>query len=177
MPDCKPFWDRFDLEDGSYFVVTLHRPSNVDEEHGLACLLEAIVKGTRGMPVIFPVHPRTAKVLEAVELEFPDLRLVDPLSYLEFNYLVRHSKGVITDSGGITEETTVMGVPCFTLRDSTERPETVTVGTNELLGTDPAALEPAFERLFAGQWKQGSIPEKWDGKTAERIVAVLEEVL
>ena len=170
-------WDRFGLKAGEYFVVTLHRPANVDEEHGLALLLEAIVHGARGMPVIFPVHPRTAKVLEAVELEFPDLRMIEPLSYLEFNYLVKHSRAVITDSGGITEETTVMGVPCMTLRDSTERPETVTVGTNELLGTDPAALEPAFEKLFAGNWKKGSIPEKWDGKTAEKIVAVLEEVL
>ena len=128
-------------------------------------------------PIVFPVHPRTAKILEAVELEFPDLRLVDPLGYLEFNYLVKHAKAVITDSGGITEETTVMGVPCFTLRESTERPETVTMGTNELLGTDPAALEPAFERLFSGKWKQGSIPKKWDGKTAERIVSVLEQIL
>ncbi len=170
-------WDRFGLEARGYFVVTLHRPANVDEEHGLARLLEGIVTGARGMPVIFPVHPRTAKVLEAVELEFPDLRIVEPLSYLEFNYLVKHSKAVITDSGGITEETTVMGIPCMTLRDSTERPETVTVGTNELLGTDPAALEPAFERLFAGKWKKGSIPEKWDGKAAERIVAVLERIL
>ena len=170
-------WSRFGLEAKGYFVVTLHRPANVDQEHRLARLLEGIVRGAQGMPVIFPVHPRTAKVLEAVELEFPDLRFVEPLSYLEFNYLVKHSKAVITDSGGITEETTVMGVPCMTLRDSTERPETVTVGTNELLGTDPSALEPAFERLFAGEWKKGGIPEKWDGKTAERIVAILEKAL
>lgn len=172
-----PVWNEVGLEARQYFVVTLHRPANVDEEPGLARLLAAIVHGARGLPVVFPVHPRTAKVLEAVELEFPDLRMIEPLSYLEFNYLVEHSMAVITDSGGITEETTVMGVPCMTLRDSTERPETVTVGTNELLGTNPSALEPAFEKLFAGNWKKGSIPEKWDGKTAERIVAVLEEVL
>ena len=170
-------WNEYGLEAGQYIVVTLHRPSNVDEEHGLACLLEAIVRGARGLLVIFPVHPRTAKVLEAVELEFPDLRLVEPLGYLEFNYLVKHSKAVVTDSGGITEETTVLGIPCMTVRDSTERPETVTVGTNELLGTDPGSLEPAFENLFAGEWKKGAIPEKWDGKTAERIVSVLERVL
>ena len=101
------------------------------------------------------------------------LRLVDPQPYLEFNYLVQHARGVITDSGGVTEETTVMGVPCLTLRDTTERPETVTVGTNELIGTDPAALKPALDRLFAGQWKKGSIPEKWDGRTGERIAEVL----
>ncbi len=182
LANCERFrpptvWKEIGLVTGQYFVVTLHRPANVDEEHGLARLLEAIVRGARGLPVIFPVHPRTAKVLEAVELEFPDLRMIEPLSYLEFNYLVKHSKAVITDSGGITEETTVMGVPCMTLRDSTERPETVTVGTNELLGTDSAALDPAFESLFSGNWKKGSIPEKWDGKTAERIVAVLEKVL
>jgi len=90
---------------------------------------------------------------------------------------VKHAKAVITDSGGITEETTVMGVPCMTLRTSTERPETITIGTNELLGTDPAALKPALDKLFAGEWKKGGIPEKWDGKTAERIVVELERLL
>jgi UDP-N-acetylglucosamine 2-epimerase (non-hydrolysing) len=102
---------------------------------------------------------------------------VDPQPYLEFNYLVKHAKAVITDSGGITEETTVMGVPCLTLRDSTERPETVTMGTNELIGTDPGKLKPALERLFAGEWKKGGIPEKWDGQTGPRIVAALERLL
>lgn len=102
-------------------------------------------------------------------------RAMEP--YLEFNYLVRHAKAVITDSGGITEETTVMGVPCMTLRTSTERPETVSLGTNELLGVDPASLAPALDRLFAGEWKRGQVPPLWDGKTSERIVAVLERVL
>jgi UDP-N-acetylglucosamine 2-epimerase (non-hydrolysing) len=105
-----------------------------------------------------------------------NLLLVDPQPYLEFNYLVKHAKAVITDSGGVTEETTVMGVPCITMRNSTERPETVTVGTNELIGTDPAKLKPALDRLFAGQWKKGAIPRLWDGKTGERIVAVLERL-
>ena len=101
------------------------------------------------------------------------LHMIEPLGYLEFNYLVEKAKAVVTDSGGITEETTVMGVPCMTLRDNTERPETITQGTNELIGTDPQAIRPAMEKLFSGQWKKGSIPEKWDGKTAERIVDVL----
>jgi UDP-N-acetylglucosamine 2-epimerase (non-hydrolysing) len=96
---------------------------------------------------------------------------------LEFNFLVKNSMAVITDSGGITEEATVMGVPCLTLRDTTERPETVTVGTNELVGTNPSKLKPALDRLFAGQWKKGGIPEKWDGKTGERICTVLEQLL
>ena len=129
------------------------------------------------MPVVFPVHPRTAKVLESIELEFPDLHMVAPMGYLEFNYLVKHAKAVITDSGGITEETTVMGIPCMTLRNSTERPETVSIGTNELLGTDPNALQRAFEKLFAGRWKKGAIPELWDGKTSGRIVKALEGLI
>ena len=126
------------------------------------------------LPVVFPVHPRTAKQLEHIRTAWEHLHCVEPLPYLQFNYLVKHAKAVITDSGGITEETTVMGIPCMTLRDSTERPETVDVGTNELIGTKPERIPPAMERLLSGQWKKGAIPEKWDGKAAERIVEVLE---
>ena len=129
------------------------------------------------LPVVFPVHPRTAKTLAGAARQAGLPAAGRPAAYLEFNYLVRHARGVITDSGGVTEETTVMGVPCVTLRDTTERPETVTIGTNELIGTDPAALKPALDRLFAGQWKKGSIPEKWDGRTGERIAAVLDQLL
>ncbi|NEX21018.1 UDP-N-acetylglucosamine 2-epimerase (non-hydrolyzing) [Thiorhodococcus mannitoliphagus] len=171
-----PFWGELGLQAGGYFVLTLHRPANVDQGEGFARLLAAISTGTRGLPVMFPVHPRTAKTLrELVEVP-PNVRLVDPQPYLEFNYLVRSAKAVITDSGGITEETTVLGVPCLTLRDSTERPETVSIGTNELIGTDPAKLGPALDRLFAGEWKQGAIPEKWDGQTGPRIAAILERL-
>lgn len=169
-----PFWASRGLEPQGYFVLTLHRPANVDGEQTLAALLSAIVAGARGLPIVFPVHPRTAKTLESIIAHFPQLHLVDPQPYLEFNFLVKHARAVVTDSGGVTEETTVLGVPCMTLRATTERPETVSVGTNELLGTDPAALAPAFERLFRGEWKQGSVPELWDGRTAERIVAILE---
>jgi UDP-N-acetylglucosamine 2-epimerase (non-hydrolysing) len=129
------------------------------------------------MPVVFPVHPRTARTLRELG-EVPDnFILVDPQPYLEFNWLVKHAKAVITDSGGITEETTVMGVPCMTLRDNTERPETIAIGTNELIGTDSNALKPALDRLFAGEWKTGSIPDKWDGMTGERIVNILGGLL
>ncbi len=165
------------LESGGYFVTTLHRPANVDTPEGFARLLQAIGEGARGLPVMFPVHPRTAKTLRALP-GFPDnIHLVDPQPYLEFNWLVKHAKGVITDSGGITEETTVMGVPCLTLRDNTERPETVEMGTNELIGTDPNMLGPALDRLFSGQWKKGAVPPLWDGRSGQRIVEQLERLL
>jgi UDP-N-acetylglucosamine 2-epimerase (non-hydrolysing) len=167
------FWDDQNLQDGQYLVVTLHRPANVDDPQKLQELLNAIVSNTRGLKLVFPVHPRTRKMLESINLQYPTLNMTDPLSYLEFNYLVERAKAVITDSGGITEETTVMRVPCMTLRDSTERPETVTQGTNELIGTNPEALAPALDKLFLGQWKKGDIPQYWDGKTAERIVEAL----
>lgn len=171
-----PFWDEHRLEAGGYLLLTLHRPANVDGEASLSALLAAIGAGARGLPVIFPVHPRTDRTLRGLAGLPENLILVEPQPYLEFNHLARHAKAVITDSGGITEETTVMGVPCLTLRNTTERPETVTMGTNELLGTDPRAIPPALERLFAGKWKKGAIPELWDGRTGARIVAILERL-
>ena len=171
------FADDIPLRAGGYLVVTLHRPSNVDRPESLAALLSAIVEGGRGLPVVFPVHPRTAKALDALGPLPATLHRVDPQPYLEFNWLVKNAKAVITDSGGVTEETTVLGVPCMTLRDSTERPETVSLGTNGLIGTDPTALAPAFERLFTGRWQRGTVPPLWDGRTGERIVAVLEGLL
>ena len=174
-----PVWDEIGLKEGNYIVMTLHRPANVDEEAKFRELLEEIITSSRNLPIIFPVHPRTAKIIDALlkangqKPTAKNLHLIPPLGYLEFNYLVERAFAVITDSGGITEETTVMGVPCMTLRDNTERPETITIGTNELLGTNPKAIKPAMEKLFSGQWKKGSIPELWDGRTAERIVDIL----
>lgn len=172
-PSC---WEAIGLADHKYFVLTLHRPANVDQEEKLKDLLQAIIDHAQGLPLVFPVHPRTAKILERVGIADPTLHFVEPLPYLEFNYLVSRAFGVITDSGGITEETTVMGIPCMTLRDNTERPETITMGTNELVGTDPANIPPAMKTLFAGEWKKGAIPPLWDGKTGPRIVAVLEKL-
>jgi UDP-N-acetylglucosamine 2-epimerase (non-hydrolysing) len=170
------FWDVSGLKKGQYIVMTLHRPANVDEEHNLKNLLNEIITNSNGLPLIFPVHPRTAKILHNLGIEYDRLYTVEPLGYLEFNYLVENALAVITDSGGITEETTVMGIPCMTLRNNTERPETIHLGTNELIGTDPRAIKPALEKLFSGEWKKGTIPEKWDGNTAKRIVDILKEI-
>src|SRR5690606_21870178 len=164
------FIDEMELEDGKYLVMTLHRPANVDEAGQLSAMISEIVKHTGGFPIVFPIHPRTRKVFDQLGIDLANLKVVDPLGYLEVNYLVRHSGGVITDSGGITEETTVMGIPCIRLRDNTERPETMTVGTNELVGTDPANLGPYLEKMTSGKWKKGGIPEKWDGQAATRII-------
>ena len=181
-------YDELGLQEGKYVVMTMHRPANVDEETHLRALMEQIITNVHGEPIVFPIHPRTAKIFyglwgtatdsveenrAALHKVFPNLYIVDPMGYLEFNYLVQHSRAVVTDSGGITEETTVMGVPCITLRDNTERPETCTVGTNELIGTNPAAVKPALDKLYAGEWKKGAIPELWDGHAAERIVEIL----
>ena len=170
------FWDELALEKGQYIVMTLHRPANVDDEEKLKELIEEIISNSNGLPLIFPVHPRTAKILATLNIGHQQLQTIEPLGYLEFNYLVENALAVITDSGGITEETTVMGVPCMTLRDNTERPETVDVGTNELIGTNPKSIKPALEKLFAGEWKKGSIPELWDGNTAKRIVSILKNL-
>lgn len=172
-------WDEIGLKEGNYIVMTLHRPANVDEESKFKELLEEIINSSNNLPIIFPVHPRTAKIIQTMltansqQPTANNLHMIEPLGYLEFNYLVEKAYAVITDSGGITEETTVMGVPCMTLRDNTERPETITLGTNELLGTNPKAIKPAMEKLFSGNWKKGSIPELWDGHTAARVVDVL----
>jgi len=171
------FWHGMALEAGSYFVLTLHRPANVDDAQTLSRLLSAIGRACRDLPVVFPVHPRTRKTLDALGTLPAAIRLVEAQPYLEFNYLVRQAKAVLTDSGGVTEETTVLGVPCLTLRDTTERPETVSVGTNELIGTDPAGIEPALRRLFAGDWKKGGVPDKWDGRAGERIAVLLEQLV
>jgi UDP-N-acetylglucosamine 2-epimerase (non-hydrolysing) len=170
-------WAEHGLVAGQFLLLTLHRPSNVDDPAILRSYLETISRAARGRPVVFPVHPRTAKTL-ATLMPLPNgIVVIEPQPYLEFNYLVERAQAVITDSGGVTEEATVMGIPCMTLRDTTERPETVEIGTNELLGSDPSRIPPMLDLLFDGRWKVGSIPPLWDGKTGERIVAILERKL
>ncbi len=169
-------FDKNSLGTNPYLVMTLHRPSNVDAMQSLSTLLENINDNLGGRKVIFPMHPRTKKMYDQLGMDYGNLIITGPMSYLEFIYLIKYSSGVITDSGGITEETTVLGIPCMTLRDSTERPETVTEGTNEIVGTDPKNITPYLQKLVSGEWKKGSIPELWDGKTSDRIVKIISEL-
>ncbi len=169
-------YDALDLQERGYFVLTLHRPANVDEAQHLKQLMDEIINNAANRPIIFPMHPRTAKLFADLGIAAPNLHVVEPMGYLEFNYLVERAFAVVTDSGGITEETTVMGVPCMTLRDNTERPETCTIGTNELIGTNPDNVAPAMKRLIDGNWKKGGIPPLWDGHTSERIVKILTQL-
>ena len=169
-------FEALQLQPKQYFVMTLHRPSNVDEENQLTSLVEKIVSLSHNLPIIFPVHPRTKKLLQGLKLDFSNLYYVEPLGYLNFNYLVKHAFGVLTDSGGITEETTVMNVPCITLRNSTERPETCDIGTNVLVGSDFNKLEKAMHNMHEGNWQTGQIPELWDGSAAKRITNHLVEI-
>lgn len=164
------FWEELNLTVGSYFVLTLHRPSNVDGLQGFTRLLRQIVNDSKGLPIIFPVHPRTQKILNDEKLKFENLHCVSPQGYLSFNYLVKNAKAVLTDSGGITEEATVLNVPCITFRNSTERPETISLGTNILVGSDSAKIDAAFQLLDSGNWKQAQPIPKWDGQAAQRIV-------
>lgn len=167
-------YTRLDLCDRGYFILTLHRPVNVDNPRELRLILDSIMNSTRNLPVIFPVHPRTAKVISELELSYENLHLVDPMSYLEFNYLVERSKMVITDSGGITEETTILNIPCLTLRGSTERPETIIYGTNVL--THYSLISSYMDILFNGNWKTSSVPELWDGYAAKRIIQIIKDL-
>lgn len=169
-PAC---WNAFALQKKNYFLVTLHRPANVDDQNKLMTLLRSIDSSTENYKIVFPVHPRTKKMLDKIPMQSSRLIMIEPLGYHEFIYLVKNAKGVITDSGGITEETSVLNIPCLTLRKSTERPETVTTGTNELVGDDLEKLEKHLKKIIAGEWKKGHVPPLWDGKTAERIVAKL----
>lgn len=170
VPD---FWNKYQLDQRHYFLLTLHRQSNVNEQFRLKELLSNVQDAVPAAFIIFPIHPRTKKMLnEAMDL-YPNIIAVEPQGYLEFVFLLKHCIGVITDSGGVTEEATVLGIPCITLRNTTERPETVTEGTNELVGNDINKIRTCMEMIYLGSWKKGKIPEYWDGKSAERITEIL----
>lgn len=170
--------ERLGLTPRNYAVLTLHRPSNVDSADQLKRLFEVLGRLNQELPVVFPIHPRTANAIEKnLGGMKPDLHLTDPLGYLDFLRLLMDAQMVLTDSGGIQEETTALGVPCLTLRDNTERPVTVTEGTNQIVGTDPTAIEAAISALRTGPAREGRRPTLWDGNAAERIVDILERDL
>ncbi len=163
-----------ELSLGSFGLVTLHRPSNVDDEATFLPMLQTLDSLSAELPMIFPVHPRTRQKWAArLEQCNPNLRVIDPLGYLEFLALQKNAKVVITDSGGIQEETTYLGTPCLTLRENTERPITVTAGTNLLIGRDWELLRTSFHEALSGGRKQSSRPPLWDGKASERIAEIL----
>ena len=170
--------DELGVAPGGYVLVTLHRPSNVDESGVFAGIMEALADLARSFPVIFPVHPRTRKTIESAHgaIEIPEgLKLIEPLGYLDFVKAMRHARIVVTDSGGIQEETTVLGVPCITVRENTERPITVEIGTNVLVGSDPGKIRDEAARILSGPARAHRVPPLWDGKAAERIADILEQ--
>jgi UDP-N-acetylglucosamine 2-epimerase (non-hydrolysing) len=170
---------RFGTAAGSYAVVTLHRPSNVDVPETLERILDTIRRVTERVPVIFPVHPRTERRIRDFGFETllgSRVRLVGPMGYLEFLNLTSNARLVLTDSGGLQEETTMLGIPCLTLRPNTERPVTVTEGTNEVVGTDTERIVEAVDRIVGGGWKEPGMPELWDGRASHRIASVLERI-
>jgi UDP-N-acetylglucosamine 2-epimerase (non-hydrolysing) len=168
------FFEAQSVSEKEYFLLTLHRPSNVDDPEKLKTILDAVMMATHPLKVIFPVHPRTQQILNNLEFSSKNLIMIEPQGYHEFIYLVKNAKGIITDSGGITEEATVLHVPCLTMRNSTERPETVTLGTNELIGDDIEKLKKCLIQITNNEWKKGNIPPFWDGNTSKRIIEILD---
>jgi len=171
----------FELVSGPYALVTLHRPSNVDDPEMLKEIITTLNEISTMLPVILPIHPRTRQRLSGLRLDLDfdgaRLKLIDPVGYLQFLALQRRARLVITDSGGIQEETTFLGIPCLTVRENTERPVTVTLGTNVLVGQDMMRLREEVERILAGAGKKGSIPPLWDGRASERIAEIIKEWL
>ncbi|MGB0714342.1 MAG: non-hydrolyzing UDP-N-acetylglucosamine 2-epimerase [Phycisphaerae bacterium] len=159
-----------------YGVVTLHRPSNVDSAHQLVQILEALEIIGRELPLVFPVHPRTLATLKSLDQDLRGIRPIEPLGYLDFLGLVDQARVVLTDSGGIQEETTVLGVPCITMRENTERPVTVEHGTNQLAGTTRDGILNAYRSMACSCYSENQIPDLWDGRASERIAAVFKEI-
>jgi len=169
--------ERLGLSGRGYLVATLHRPSNVDDPASLRRLMEVLREAARRLPVVFPMHPRTRGKMEASSISAEGLIIVPPLGYLDFLRLMDQSRVVLTDSGGIQEETTILGVRCLTLRENTERPVTISEGTNRLVGVDPCNILTALAQVLGEDLPGGRSPELWDGRAAMRIVDILQQRL
>lgn len=172
---------QFPVQPGHYVLVTLHRPSNVDDENSLDRILSIFETVTKTTPILFPIHPRTRKNIERFGFQtrvdsMKDLILTDPIGYIDFLNLMKNAKCVLSDSGGLQEESTYLRIPCLTMRENTERPVTMTVGTNTLVGSDPAVILEHFEKIMNGTYKKGAIPELWDGHAAERIAEIIARI-
>ncbi|WP_276379277.1 non-hydrolyzing UDP-N-acetylglucosamine 2-epimerase [Flavobacterium sp. H4147] len=167
------FWNDHQLHEKNYIILTLHRPANVDEVSSLIELLHGIDLLVNDKKIIFPIHPRTQAILKESKTDFKNIIFVSPQGYLNFMYLIKNSFAVITDSGGISEETTVLGIPCFTMRDNTERPETETIGSNTIVGTALENLKTVFGSFLQNGARKSGIPDLWDGKASERIISIL----
>jgi UDP-N-acetylglucosamine 2-epimerase (non-hydrolysing) len=170
--------NQLQINSDDYALVTLHRPSNVDVKENFENLLNAFSQIEQDLKIVFPIHPRSRKMLSTFGLDnkiaaMENLRLLDPIGYLDFMKLMQGAKLVLTDSGGIQEETTYLGIPCITLRENTERPVTIDVGTNIMVGSDTNLVVTEAKKVINGQAKQGRVPELWDGKAAERIVSII----
>jgi UDP-N-acetylglucosamine 2-epimerase (non-hydrolysing) len=173
--------NKLGLEKGNYILITLHRPSNVDDPEMLAKLVELFAEIEKEIPLVFPIHPRTKKTMEKFGLMekingMRQMHLLEPQGYLDFLQLMKSSKAALTDSGGIQEETTYLGIPCITMRDNTERPVTAELGTNVVAGRNVDYIRKLIKKLLEGEWKEHRVPPLWDGKAAERIIAILEEM-
>jgi UDP-N-acetylglucosamine 2-epimerase (non-hydrolysing) len=175
--DASDVLSRLNLTSGSYAILTMHRPENVDHPETLAHLWKIVNEIAERIPLVFPVHPRTKQRFAdfGMTMDGP-VRFTDPLGYLDMLALTKRAKFAVTDSGGVQEETTVLGVPCLTIREQTERPVTVDVGTSEVLGRDREAILSAVDRVLRGEWKRGAIPEGWDGNAASRIADILKDL-
>lgn len=172
--------EKLGLTEREYSVLTLHRPANVDKREKLERILDILDKVLEQTRIVYPIHPRTRNSLKKFNLMermrgMSNLKLTEPLGYHDFLKLISHAKMVLTDSGGIQEETTILGVPCLTMRDETERPVTITQGTNEIVGFDEVKIINSVNSIINGTWKKGTIPELWDGNTSERIIKVIKK--
>ncbi|NCC11170.1 MAG: UDP-N-acetyl glucosamine 2-epimerase [Bacteroidia bacterium] len=172
----KPVWfPVLGLKEKEYILFTLNRRALLNNQETLKQLIQTLIEKSNGLPIIAPLHTYVSDAIKALNLSAPNLHIMPPQNYLFFGYLVNHAQAIVTDSGNVAEEATFLGIPCITLNTYSEHPETYRIGTNELVGDDPQKLAEALITLGQGKWKKGQLPERWDGRTAERIIQILSE--